>query len=77
MFAIPSIGKIVVLVLFICAAWKFLTYIKNKQDKATNNTATKNTENLKHETVELCGICNVYIAHDAMKNCGKKTCPYT
>ena len=82
MFTIPSLPKLLLIVLVIGAVWWFFrrTQIKHRErdelgrqppSRAKKNQAAKPIEDMKQ-----CRVCNAYVPSVGASRCGRENCPF-
>ncbi|MGH6962164.1 MAG: hypothetical protein ACREE7_16915 [Dongiaceae bacterium] len=81
MFAIPSFGKILVLVLVVLAVWYGFRLI-GQLDRQRKELARRNRDKPAAragagiEDMIKCGACGTYLPAHGAASCGKADCPY-
>jgi Na+/H+ antiporter NhaD/arsenite permease-like protein len=82
MFTIPTLPKLLLIVLVIGAVWWFYrrSQIKRRQqDELDRNprTRTKTSKPAKPiEDMKQCRICNAYVPGIGASRCGRENCPF-
>jgi hypothetical protein len=82
MFTIPSLPKLLLIVLVIGAVWWFFrrTQIKHRErdelDRQPRSRATKNQAAKPIEDMKQCRVCNAYVPSAGASRCGRENCPF-
>ena len=82
MFTIPTLPKLLLIVLVIGAVWWFYrrSQIKRRQqDELDRNprTRAKKTQPAKPiEDMKQCRVCNAYVPAVGASRCGRENCPF-
>jgi len=82
MFTIPTLPKLLLIVLVIGAVWWF--YRRNqikrrKQDELERNPRTRAKKNQPTKPIEdmtQCRVCNAYVPAVGASRCGRANCPF-
>jgi hypothetical protein len=82
MFTIPTLPKLLLIVLVIGAVWWFYrrSQIKRRQqDELDRNPRTRAKTNKPAKPIEdmkQCRICNAYVPTVGSSRCGRENCPF-
>ena len=82
MFTIPTLPKLLLIVLVIGAVWWFYrrSQIKRRQqDELDRNPRTRAKTNKPVKPIEdlkQCRICNAYVPAVGASRCGRENCPF-
>jgi uncharacterized protein len=82
MFTIPTLPKLLLIVLVIGAVWWFYrrSQIKRRQqDELERNPRTRAKKNQPAKPIEdmkQCRICNAYVPAVGASRCGRENCPF-
>jgi hypothetical protein len=82
MFTIPTLPKLLLIVLVIGAVWWFYrrSQIKRRQhDELDRNPRTRAKTNKPAKPIEdmkQCRICNAYVPAVGASRCGRENCPF-
>ena len=82
MFTIPTLPKLLLIVLVIGAVWWFYrrSQIKRRQqdelDRNPRTRAKKNQPAKPVEDMKQCRVCNAYVPAVGASRCGRENCPF-
>lgn len=82
MFTIPSLPKLLLIVLVVGAVWWFFrrTQVKHREqdelDRRPRSRAKKNQPVKPIEDMKQCRVCNAYVPSAGASRCGRENCPF-